>query len=182
MRTIVLIMAWLLGAACAMAQGCPPGPDFSREHAALMRDLKAAPDETRANLVADRIWRLWTSAPDEHAQELLDRGMERREAYDFEEAEAQFDALVAYCPAYAEGYNQRAFIRFLREKYDESLDDLDRTLEIAPDHFAALSGRALVLIRQGRPELAQQALRRAVALHPWIRERHLLKKPVGIDL
>lgn len=179
---IVLVMAWLSCVAGAAAQTCPPGRDFSQEHAILMRELKAAPDETTANRIADGVWRLWTTAPDAHAQDLLDRGMERREAYDFEEAESLFDALIAYCPAYGEGYNQRAFIRFLREKYDESLEDLDRALELVPDHFAALSGRGLVLLRQGRVELAQAALRAAVALHPWIRERGLLKTPSGIDL
>ena len=86
-----------------------------------MAELKIAPDEETGRAIEDAIWRQWIKAPDSRAQDLLDRGMQRRDAYDFEAAEQLFDELVAYCPHYPEGYNQRAFIRFLRERYDAAL-------------------------------------------------------------
>ena len=108
--------------------------------------------------------------------------MQRRDVYDFEGAQKLFDELIAYCPHYPEGYNQRAFIHFLRDNYDESLADIDVVLEALPDHFSALSGKALVLMRQGRMELAQKSLREAVRLFPWVKERHMLIKQPGEDL
>ena len=161
---------------------CPPTPDTTAERSRLMAELKIAPDEETGRAIEDAIWRQWIKAPDSRAQDLLDRGMQRRDAYDFEAAEQLFDELVAYCPHYPEGYNQRAFIRFLRERYDAALEDLDKVLEMRPDHFAALSGKGLVFFRQGRVELSQKALREAVRLHPWLKERHMVIKPKGEEL
>ena len=116
------------------------------------------------------------------AQALLDEGMSQRESYNLLGARQTLNRLVAYCPDYAEGYNQRAFIRFLRENYDAALEDLDKTLEMRPDHFAALSGKGLVFFRQGRTELSHKALREAVRLHPWLKERHMVVKQPSEDL
>lgn len=175
----------VLAALCLPAQAetaCPPTPDTKAERDKLMAELKDTPNETQGRIVEDAIWRLWIKAPDARAQDLLDPGMKRRDAYDFEAAENLFDELIAYCPHYPEGYNQRAFIRFLRENYDAALEDLDKTLEMRPDHFAALSGKGLVFFRQGRTELSQKALREAVRLHPWLKERHMVVKQPGEDL
>jgi tetratricopeptide (TPR) repeat protein len=178
--TLSLFAALALPASAEAA--CPPTPDTSAERAKLMAELKAAPDEATGRAVEDAIWWVWIKAPDKKAQDLLDRGMKRRDAYDFEAAEKLFDELIAYCPHYPEGYNQRAFIRFLRENYDAALEDLDKTLEMRPDHFAALSGKGLVFFRQGRTGLSQKALREAVRLHPWLKERHMVVKEPGEDL
>ena len=48
------------------------------------------------------------------------------------------------------------------------------TLLREPQHFAALAGQATILMRQGRMELGQKALRRAVEIHPWLKERSML--------
>ena len=82
--------------------------------------------------------------------------------------------VVAAAPDYAEGWNQRAFIRFLKEDLDGALEDLDRTLELEPRHFGALSGKAIVLMQQGRVELGHEVLREAVDIHPWLKERSML--------
>ena len=57
-----------------------------------------------------------------------------------EAAEHHFDKVILSAPDYAEGYNQRAFIRFLREDYDNALADLEIVLELEPNHFGASSG------------------------------------------
>ena len=128
------------------------------------------------------LWRLWAMAPDPQSQELLDRGMRARSSFDFIEALATFDRLVAYCPDYAEGYNQRAFVNFLRRDFDKALVDLDKALERNPQHVAAMTGKALTLIGLGREEEAQEVLRAAVALNPWVPERQILRKKDGVDL
>jgi tetratricopeptide (TPR) repeat protein len=163
-----------------MAQPCPaPDPGLAVERAPLFEDLRAAPNEMRGREVADRIWRSWHVAPDADAQVLLDTAKRRLREADYPEADRLLSALVAYCPDYAEGWNQRAFARFLVGDLDGALHDLDRTLELEPMHFGALTGRALTLLRQGRAELGQKALRQAVAVNPWITERYLLVGPPG---
>ncbi|MEM7613771.1 MAG: hypothetical protein AAF245_01925 [Pseudomonadota bacterium] len=161
---------------------CPPAPDREDERAALHTDLLNAGDEREAQIIAGSLWEIWLTAPDAKAQELLDRGMSRREAFDFEASEDAFDALLAYCPRYPEAHNQRAFTRFMRQDFEGSLADIDTTLSLNPYHFGALSGRALIYMQQGRSTLVQQALRDALRVHPFLRERALLIEKPGDDI
>ncbi len=94
--------------------------------------------------------------------------------YDFDGAETILTALTKYCPDYAEGWNQRAFARFLRQDYNGALTDLDEALRLSPDHIAARSGKALTLMGLGRMDEAQGVLRDALALNPWLPERRFL--------
>lgn len=179
MKSILLPLALLAFPALA---DCPPLPDRSAEKAGLMDAMRHAQDEGIARQRANALWQFWTTAPDAAAQEMLDFGMRRRAEYDFEGAAGAFDRLITYCPDYAEGYNQRAFVNFLREDFPAALDDLEKTLEIAPDHFAALAGLALTLDRLGRFKASQGALKEALKLNPWLPERAMLKEEPGTDL
>jgi len=97
------IIALCLFALPGWAETCPPAPDHGAQVAALLEQVRAAPDEAAARPLTRRMWEFWTDAPDQYAQELLDEGMDRRASYDFAGAVVAFDALVAYCPDYAEG-------------------------------------------------------------------------------
>jgi len=88
---------------------------------------------------------------------------------------------VASAPNYAEGYNQRAFVLFLREKYVLAEENLQKTLELQPNHFAALSGLFHVHGKLGKSESALEYLRQAVTIHPWIKERFGLPKHLWPD-
>jgi len=162
----------------ARAETCPDVTDHSVGFARLVDMIRAAPDQRTARMISNEMWALWTDAPDARAQAMLDRGMARRADLDLVGAQADFDALVAYCPDYGEGYNQRAIIHFIRRDYDNALTDLDRALALTPTHLGALSGRAMTLIALGREDQAQYDLRVAVDLNPWLPERGLLMDPV----
>ena len=141
----------------------------------LFQALAAATTETQGRAVEDEIWRFWLDlAPDPRTRKLVDEAMDRRESYDFAGAEALLDDAVARAPDYAEALNQRAFVRFLRENDEGAEADLLRALELEPRHFGALSGLFHVLMRGGRGEQATAALIRAVSIHPWLKERHML--------
>ncbi len=180
MRALISILI-ATSASSALAD-CPAVKDRSTELDALIEEAQEAPDEATGRALSDRMWEIWTDAPDETAQTLLDKGMAARQVYDFLGALDAFDRLVEYCPHYSEGYNQRAFIYFLNGEMEQALEDLDRTLAITPRHVGALSGRALSLIALGRNEEGQAALREALALNPWIPERGLLIEPPGDDI
>lgn len=175
------LVATLFLASPAVAE-CPPPPDIQSAEDALYARIQAAPNEAAAQAVSNELWQLWTKAPDATAQELLDAGMLRRQAYDLEGSVHLLDELVAYCPDYAEGYNQRAFSNFLRGQYEEALGDLDLALERSPRHTGALSGKALTLMALDRGPMAQRVLREALALNPWLRERAYLVEPPGEEL
>lgn len=176
-----LFLSAVLAPSLALAD-CPPAPDHTEAEGGLIAQLRAAPDPAGAAPMMAALWELWTDAPDAEAQALLDRGMELRGQYAFLEARDVLDRLVEYCPAYAEGYNQRAFASFLRQEYEAALWDLDRALELNPRHIGALSGKALTLMGLGRDDEAQETLRAALDLNPWLAERSLLREPPGQDI
>ncbi len=141
----------------------------------LFENLSSARTEIEGRAAEDAIWQFWFSqSPDAKIRALLDAGIERREAYDFEAAEMHFDDVIRLAPNYAEGFNQRAFIRFLRQNYAMAQMDLEVTLDLEPAHFGAMSGMYHILLTQNRSEPALRMLQKAVEIHPWLKERTAL--------
>ena len=181
MKHVLYSLPFMVLASLAAAE-CPAPPVIADREDALFAEVQAAKNELQAEKGSRALWALWTEAPDTAAQELLNQGMAARSSYDFLRAKEKFDRLVEYCPDYAEGYNQRAFVSFLREDFEAALIDLDLTLERSPRHVGALSGKALTLMGLGRMDEAQEVLREALALNPWIPERGLLREEPGEDI
>lgn len=164
----------------AFASSCPETVNNVDEKDRLHTELLASQSEMNGRVVSDQLWTIWTTAPDNIAQEMLDRGRERIRVADYERAEEIFTDLIDYCPHYAEGWNQRAYVHLLRQNYDASLEDVTVVLELEPRHFGALVGRASVLLNMGRTKVGYVALREALKINPWLSERYLL--PSGEDI
>lgn len=180
------IIAFCLFTVPAYAQ-CPPSADITARLDQLVSEARAAQTEMAGREISDKMWQLWLVAPDEPAQELMDTGMRARTSYDYLAATDAFSKLIDYCPDYAEGYNQRAFIQFLRQDYEAALVDLDAALARSSKHVGAQSGRALTLMNLGRIDEARVQLREALENNPWLSERALLNKgaplaPRGQDI
>lgn len=173
----LVLFCVLSGGFAPAAQACAPVKDTQARQRALLREVQAAPNEGAARQITNQLWEIWATAPDAIAQSILDAGLARRAEQNFEAAAKDFTQLIVYCPDYAEGYNQRAFIAFILGRYDAALADLDRALELSPLHVAAMAGRALTLMGQGREAEGRAALRRALELNPWLPERRMLRDP-----
>jgi len=186
-RILFPIVLAILASGEVSGDTCPEPQDHTADLDGLIGEIRAAQGEREARQIAERMWALWATAPNDQAQAILDRGMTRRAAFDYVGALSDFDALVSYCPDYAEGYNQRAFVNFLRQDFALALGDLDRAIALSPNHIAAISGRALTLMGLGRADEARVALQTAMALNPWLPERGLAAPggplaPLGQDL
>ncbi|MEL6913476.1 MAG: tetratricopeptide repeat protein [Pseudomonadota bacterium] len=173
MRWIAL--ALLAGPACA---DCPPNPDIARAEGELYARIQALPKGAAVGPLNAELWQLWTAAPDAEAQAMLDAGMEALRLGDYGAAADRLDALIAYCPDYAEGYNQRGFVHYLQFQFSDALAMLEAAEARSPRHTGVLTGMALTLIGLGRREDAQAPLRRALRLNPWLSERALLTEPL----
>ena len=139
----------------------------------LHRDLKSAPDEASARAIADRIWLIWTR-PDDQAVAM--RVAEILEKAGFGGPATQMpliEDLVADHPDYPEAWYFRATARFMRGDNEGALSDIEEVLKREPRHFGALAGRALILHGMGRGEEALEAIRLALAVHPFLAERTL---------
>jgi len=161
----------------------PLGAEAAAQRDWLFEALRTAPTEEIGNAIADQIWRFWMrQAPDEISATLMNQSMARRREYDFAGAMEYLNDLVEHAPDWSEAWNQRATVLFFQENYDRSLDDVEKVLELEPKHFGALAGKAVILMRQGRMELGQKALREALAIHPWLKERTMLLSVPGESL
>ncbi|CUJ85283.1 putative PEP-CTERM system TPR-repeat lipoprotein [Ruegeria denitrificans] len=174
MKQIAFASVLFISSTAANAQDCPVAPDHSAGVSGVIAQIQQAENEQAARALSNQLWEFWTDAPDESAQAALDRGMARLRAADLYGAIEDFDKLVAYCPSYAEGYNQRAFANYLRHDFQAALPDLDKAIELSPNHVGAISGRALTLLGLHRMDDARKALNQALELNPWLSERHLL--------
>lgn len=175
----------LLGASmvalCPMAAMACPSVEVDQDKLnGLFADLRNAQSEMVGRAYNDEIWSIWAKAPDQKSQELLDQGRERIRYGDYDGAEEVLTELIAYCPHYAEGWNQRAFARYLQQDYGRALEDVAQALERNEQHFGAMAGRATILISMGRTKIGHTALREALKLNPWLSERHLL--PPGDEI
>jgi len=178
MRYAVLFAVF---AAPAFAE-CPAVPDYGVELDGIVAQMQDAPHEGAARVLSAQMWELWLDAPDELAQATLDEGMALLQMGDHTASRATLSELITYCPSYAEGYNQRAFAAFLQGDYAAALVDLDAAIALQPVHLGALTGKALTLIGMGRGDEAQEVLRVALAINPWLSERALLDEPQGQDI
>ena len=177
---LALVLAGPILQPGAQAQPAPPA-DGAAERQWLFEALRTAPTERLGRVIEDQVWWYWMrQAPDVESAAMMRDAMGRRDAYDFAGALEIADRLVQRAPDWAAAWNERATILFFQGKYEASLADVARTLGLEPKHFGALAGKALIHFRQGRAELAREALRRAVAIHPWLKERHMLPtEPAG---
>ena len=181
MRSMISILA-VVAAQSAVADGCPVAPDHTAALDALYAQVQRAPNEMIARTFSSQMWDLWLEAPDEPSQMMLDEALRAARVGEYLRATDRLNKLVSYCPFYAEGYNQRAYVNYLRGDYPAVLPDLDQAIALNPRHTGALTGKALTLIAMGRDDEAQPILKEAVALNPWLGERALIKQLKGDDL
>ena len=140
----------------------------------LYDKLLAAKKPTQVQALERNIWQIWLHHGDPVVDKLMIQAQMARREFNFEKAVSLTDKIIELAPAYAEGWNQRATLRFLQFNFEESLKDVAEVLEREPKHFGALSGRALIRYRQGKPALAIQNLLKALEVNPHLREKRLL--------
>lgn len=178
-RTARLLRLWTrlaLAMLLALSLAGPAQADEAADRAALetlFLQLRAAPDEASARELSQQIWTLWTRPSDPDLALRMADVMEARLLRGAETTIELLDALIADYPDYAEGWNQRATMHYLVGDFEASIADCDRTLELEPRHFGALSGRALIYLQLGQRSLALRDIQAALALNPWLAERAL---------
>jgi tetratricopeptide (TPR) repeat protein len=148
----------------------------TRERAELFAELLAAKNEAEAREIEDKIWKFWRSFADEESRRLLEVSHEAQLRFDIGNALLAMEALIKHQPQFAEGWNQYGYMLFLAGSFDASLAAIEKTIMLEPMHYAALAGKGIILIQQGKQTEAQAPLKRALAINPWLKERNLIVK------
>lgn len=133
----------------------------------LFTQLQNAQSEIEARQAANQIDSLWRGASGETAQLLLSRADDAIADEDFPLALDVLDQLIALEPEFAEAWNRRATVYFLKDDYGHSIADIAVALSLEPRHFGALTGLGLMLEDLGENEKAYEALKKALELNPF---------------
>ena len=152
--------------------GAPVGPDLGTADVvegahldALFTEL-ANPGNENWESTQAQIYAAWNRSGSASMDLLSQRADAAMEEQDLDTALSFLNDLVRLAPDYAEGWNKRATIHFLRDEYGRALEDIARTLTLEPRHFGAYAGLGIILDRLGDKKGALEAYRRAVAIHP----------------
>ncbi len=158
-----LITAFLL----ALATAAPAAADQADPRLdQLFAVLHTTQSTTRARQAEQAIWAVWIDHDDDRRQQVMTRGIAAMNSQRLADALAIFDELVELAPDYAEAWNKRATIYFLMGDFDASIADIDRTLDLEPRHFGALSGLGQIRIAQRDPAGALRAFEDALLVNP----------------
>ncbi|MEM9104035.1 MAG: tetratricopeptide repeat protein, partial [Pseudomonadota bacterium] len=147
--------------------GAPPDEEITDEARldALFDEL-SDPENSNWEATQNQIRRAWNQSGSDSMDLLARRADQAMEAEDLDTALIHLNDLTRLAPDFAEGWNKRATVYFMRGDYGPSLEDIARTLRLEPRHFGALSGLGIILDRVGDKEGALEAYRRAAKLHP----------------
>ena len=132
----------------------------------LYTKLARSSDTEEAKGIAGLIAAIWMRSGSDTANLLMQRAMESIQAKDLGVASEVLDKLVVLDPDWAEAWNKRATVRFMKGDLDGSMADVEHVLELEPKHFGALDGMAMILQRTGFDKQALEVYRRALAVYP----------------
>ncbi|MGU3399615.1 tetratricopeptide repeat protein [Brucellaceae bacterium D45D] len=136
----------------------------------LFSELRRTKDEAKAVRISSQINTLWSQSGSATIDLLMQWAnaavIERRyaSAIDF------LNEAIALDPDYAEAWNRRATVYFLQKDYAHAMYDINRTLELEPRHYGALTGMAGILRARGLKEQALKAYEQALTIYPMMRE------------
>ena len=132
----------------------------------LFAELKTATSSLEARVIETKVWKIWIENGDPRVDALMDRGMDAMSIDDTKTALAAFDQVVKLDNTFAEGFNKRATVEFMRHDFAASIADIERTLALEPRHFGALAGLGQVYLALHKKAAALKAFEAALAIDP----------------
>ena len=122
-------------------------------------------DEIR-DLISD-IWNIWYEVDDPKVIEYFEKGIQAMNLRNYPLAIRFFNNLIEVDPNFAEGWNKRATVHFMMGNFDQSMQDIIKTLELEPRHFGALDGMGLIFIHQGQFQQAIDVYDKMLEIFPF---------------
>ena len=133
----------------------------------LFSRLQTTDDATDAAVAANLIWAIWHQSDDDRINDLMRQGLTQMSSRDYADAVATFSEMIDLNAGFAEAWNKRATVHYLMGDYGASVKDIDRTLELEPRHFGALSGLGLIMVAMENEEAAIAAFEATLAVNPF---------------
>jgi tetratricopeptide (TPR) repeat protein len=162
MRMVFTILLTLGLMPCGLARADQDDPRLP----ALFARLQSAGSDSEARVVEAIIWQIWSISADDEVNAMMQRGLQAMTDGSPKQALTVFDAMVQRSPYFAEGWNKRATVYYVLGDFEASVADIERTLQLEPHHFGALSGLGQIYLALDRDEAALKAFEAALAIDP----------------
>ena len=91
------------------------------------------------------IWAIWFDSDREDIDRLMKEARKAVQSGELPQAEVLYTQVTDMAPGFSEGWNRRATVRYYRQDYEGSLDDIEITLRLEPRHFGAIWGLGMIL-------------------------------------
>jgi tetratricopeptide (TPR) repeat protein len=125
-------------------------------------------DPSLAATAEAMLWGIWCRSGDAEADLIFRVGVDAMQQGRLEDADHAFTRVIATAPDFAEGWNKRATLRYMRRNFSASVLDCQETLKRNPNHFGAASGQGLCHMSLGEFREAAVCFRRALEIHPYL--------------
>ncbi len=123
-------------------------------------------DRLIRKIAEDAIWKVWGRSGNPSHDRLYQHGVEQMQSGKLTGAVGSFTTLIQLAPEFAEAWNKRATLYFMLGENDRSIADCDEVLSREPNHFGALSGYGLLMLRQGEYRRALEYFEQALTANP----------------
>ena len=141
----------------------------------LFKQLKKSNNVSIALEIERKIWNIWSTHPtQEKLTQLLVKGSVLMSKNELEAAYKIFSTIIVSAPDWAEGWNKRATVLYLMDRYQDSLNDINEVLKLESRHFGALSGQGLVQTKLKNYEKAIESYQAVQKIYPSIRAAKIM--------
>ena len=165
MRVIfkILIVGISLLFACKIALADQNDPRLNN----LFKKLNETENQDEIRDLISDIWNIWYEVDDPKVIEYFEKGIQAMNLRNYPLAIRFFNNLIEEDPNFAEGWNKRATVHFMMGNFDQSMQDIIKTLELEPRHFGALDGMGLIFIHQGQFQQAIDVYDKMLEIFPF---------------
>lgn len=158
---------WIGLVAMLLVLACGVKADQNNERLdVLFEELGSSPGIRLSAAIEEQIWTIWSQGPTEDATRQLRRGVRAMQQGELETALSLFDGLIDQQPGFAEAWNKRATLHYIRGDITQSMADIEQTLTLEPRHFGALAGLGSIFTRLQQPAAAIRAFEQVLDIYP----------------
>ena len=136
----------------------------------LFDKLFLSKNHMEASKLLFNIWDIWSIADNQETQIIFDEANQFMDVGELDNAIELFTKVVKQSPEFAEGWNKRATVYFLKGELNKSISDIEKTLNLEPRHFGALDGLAEIYLMQDDLVGAAVIYRRILEIIPSIKK------------
>ena len=133
----------------------------------LFKKLNETENQEEISDLIKNIWDIWYEVDDPKVIEYFEKGIQAMNLRNYPLAIRFFNNLIEEDPNFAEVWNKRATVHFMMGNFDQSMQDIIKTLELEPRHFGALDGMGLNFIHQGQFQQAIDVYDKMLEIFPF---------------